>query len=238
MSEHSAKALARAKKIIFDLQQITEENGATEHEVLNAAKRLGEILEKYDLDMTDASVREDVSHCVKNEVFAADDYAGTLVTGIKQFCSIIAYTARKDEGHAGKYVFFGMEHDVAIALYLYEVCAEAMDHDWSSFMETNGYSMKKRQSFRAGFASRVYERLVQMKRERDGRVSSSRELMVLKDQLVTQEFAKKLGIKLVKSRAREFAADPEAYWAGNAAGSRVNLSNPLEGGSPTRTAIR
>lgn len=237
MSEHSAKAIARAKKLIHDLQQVNEDNGATEGEVLNAAKLLGELLEKYNLNLTDASVREDTGHCIKNEVFAADDYAGVLVVGIKHFCGIIAYTVSND-GHAGKYVFFGVEHDVAIALYLYEVCAEAMDHDWSAYMETHGYSMKKRASFRAGFAHRVYDRLMELKRERDARASSCRDLIILKDQLVTEQFKKQLGIRLVKGKRSGGAADPSAYNAGMSAGARVNLNNPLTGGTPGRTSLR
>lgn len=234
--ENSEARLARAKRLIADLQKITEENGATEAEALNAAKRLGELLEKYNLDLTDAIVREDAAKCVKNEVFAADDYAGVLVVGIKHFCEIIAYTV-SNEGHAGKYVFFGVPHDVEIALYLYEVCAEAMDHDWVSFMDVHGYSLKKRASFRAGFSHRVYDRLMEMKRERDARnASTCRDLIVLKDQLVTEEFARQVGVKLVKHRARGGAADPNAYRAGMAAGGRVNLNNPL--GNPDGGGVR
>jgi hypothetical protein len=236
MTEHTSDRLARAKRLIADLQKITEENGATEAEALNAATRLGELLFKYNLDLTDAIVREDADKCVKNEVYAADDFAGTLVVGIKHFCGIIVYRVH-GEGHAGKYVFFGVPQDVEIALYLYEVCAEAMDHDWCDFMNDYGYSMKKRSSFRAGFANRVYGRLMEMKRERDARnASSCRDLIVLKDQLVTEAFARQVGVKLVKSRTGGSAADPNAYRAGMAAGGRVNLNNPL--GDPTGSAPR
>ena len=236
MTEHTSDRLARAKRLIADLQKITPENGATEAEALNAAARLGELLEKYNLDLTDAIVREDAAKCVKNEVYAADDFAGTLVVGIKHFCEIIAYRKHGD-GHAGKYIFFGVPHDVEIALYLYEVCAEAMDHDWSDFMDVHGYSMKKRASFRAGFAHRVYDRLMEMKAERDARnASTCRDLIVLKDQLVTAEFARQVGVKLVKSRAGNMNADPNAYRAGQAAGGRVNLNNPL--GNPDGGRVR
>jgi hypothetical protein len=222
--------LARAKRLIADLQKITVENGATEAEALNAAKRLGELLAKYNLELTDAIVREDAAKCVKNEVYAPDDFAGTIVVGLKHFCGIITYKV-SNEGHAGKYVFFGVPHDVEIALYLYEVCSEAMEHDWASYMDQYGYSMKKRMSFRAGFAHRVYDRLLEMKAERDVRnASSCRDLIVLKDQLVTQEFARQVGVKLVKVRAGRTAADASAYRAGMSAGGRVNLNNPL--GSP------
>jgi hypothetical protein len=227
VTEHTEARLERAKRLIAELQKITPENGASEAEALNAAARLGELLEKYNLDLTDAIVREDAAKCVKNEVYAADDFAGTIVVGLKHFCEIITYR-KPGDGHAGKYIFFGVPHDVEIALYLYEICAEAMEHDWAIFMESHGYSMKKRMSFRSGFASRVYERLIQMKRERDARnASQCRDLIVLKDQLVTQEFARQVGVKLVKSRGSTVRVDPDAYHAGMSAGGRVNLNNPL-----------
>jgi hypothetical protein len=234
MTEHTSDRLNRAKRLIADLQKITEDNGATEAEALNAARRLGELLEKYNLDLTDAIVREDAARCVKNEVFAADDFAGTLVVGLKHFCGIIAYR-EPGAGHAGKYVFFGVPQDVEIALYLYEVCAEAMDNDWQIYMDNFGYSMKKRMSFRSGFASRVYSRLMEMKRERDLRnASKCRDLIVLKDQLVTEEFARQVGIKLVKSSGGRVQGDNHAYLKGQEAGGRVNLNNPL--GNPSGTA--
>lgn len=230
MSERSQAELERVKRVIRALQQKTEENGASEAEALAAAAKLGQLLEMYDLEIDEVGVREDASQCRKNEVYAADDFAGTLVVGIKHFCSVIAYRSLGD-GHAGKYVFFGVPHDLEVALYLYEVCAEAMDHDWVAFMEVCGYSMKKRASFRAGFAHRIYSRLMQMKAERDerNRAKTGTALMVLKDQLVTEEFTRQLGIKLVKSRAGVKASDQNAYEAGHAAGGRVNLNSPLSG---------
>jgi hypothetical protein len=233
MSERSEREIQRIKRVIQALQQKTQDNGCSEEEALSAAAKLGQLLEEYDLSIDEVGVREDASMCRKNEVFAADDFAGTLVVGIKHFCGIIAYT-KSGDGHAGKYVFFGTPHDLEIALYLYEICAEAMDRDWSDYMEVHGYSMKKRMSFRAGFANRVYYRLIEMKRERDERtrVATGTALMVLKDQLVTEEFKRQLGIKLVNARSgRNMAADPTAYQHGHAAGGRVNLSNPLGGGT-------
>lgn len=237
MSVRMDESLDRVKRLIQALRDKTTANGCTEEEAMSAAAKLGELLEKHNLSMDDVGVREEASKCRKNEVYAADDFAGTLVVGIAHFCEIVTYRVTND-GHAGKYVFFGTPHDLEIALYLYEVCAEAMEYDWSEYMEHNGYSMKKRASFRAGFASRVYRRLMDMKAERDARnASTCRDLVVLKDQLVREEFAKS-GVKLVKSRGGTTVADPNAYRAGHAAGGRVNLNSPLSGGSGSTGQIR
>jgi len=230
MSERSTKALDRVKRLIRELQKKTEDNGCSEHEAMAAAQKMGQLLEDYQLNIDEVGIREDASQCRKNEVYAQDQFAGTLISGIRAFCGIIAYQ-ESGTGHGMKYVLFGTPHDLEIALYLYEVCAEAMDHDWVNYMNEHGYSMKKRASFRMGFAGRVYDRLRQMKAERDARnASTSRALVVLKDQLVKAEWAKQ-GVKLVKSRGT-VAADSHAYGHGHAAGGRVNLNNPLGGGGP------
>jgi uncharacterized protein DUF2786 len=235
MSERSKAALERVKRIIRELQAKTEENGCTEQEAMSAAAKMGRLLEDYGLNIDEVGIREDASQCRKNEVYAADQFAGTLISGIKSFCDIIAYQVG-GEGHGMKYCLFGTPHDLEIAQYLYEVCAEAMEHDWVAYMNVHGYSMKKRASFRMGFSGRVYERLRQMKAERDARnASTCRDLIVLKDQLVKAEWAKQ-GIRLVKSRGT-VAADNHAYGHGHAAGGRVNLNNPITGG-PGRDQLR
>jgi hypothetical protein len=231
-----SKGRERAKRLIAELTKMTEENGCSEQEALNAAARIGQLLQEYDLTMDEATVREDAAACRENEVYAADDYAGTLISGIGKFCTLIVYQ-RTGDGHGCKYVMFGTPHDLELGMFLYEVCAEAMEHDWAIYMEKHGYSMKKRQSFRMGFSGRVYQRLMQMKAERDARnASDCRSLVVLKDQLVSSEWNKK-GIKLRKA-ARTVAADEHAYAHGQAAGSRVNLNNPLGGGSQDGGRLR
>lgn len=237
MSDKSKADLERIKRVIQALRDKTTDNGCTEEEALAAAAKLGALLEEHNLSLDEVGVREEAGQCRKNEVYAADDYAGSLIVGIAHYCEIIAYRSPGD-GHAGKYVFFGTPHDLEIALYLYEVCAEAMEWDWSRYMETGGYSMKKRMSFRAGFANRVYARLHEMKAERDARnVSTCRDLVVLKDQLVRQEF-QKTGVRLVKSRGGYGPADPDAWRAGQAAGGRVNLNNPLGGPGSSNPSLR
>lgn len=228
----------RAKRLIRELQNRTTDRGCTEAEALEAADMIGKLLEENDLEMTEVGLKEEAAGAIKNMVFATDDFAGTLVTGIKLFCGLICYRDNTHEGHGATYVLFGLPQDVDLGMYLYEVCAEAMEHDWAEFMNRHGYSMKKRASFRMGFANRVYERLKLMKEERDVRTyrATGTALVVMKQQIVKAEFDRQLGIKLVK-QAGKVAADRDAYHQGRAAGGRVNLNNPL-GGGEDRDRIR
>lgn len=233
----SSDSKARIKRIIQALQDKTTDNGCSEAEALEAARKMGELLEEHDLSLDDVGLREEAGQSKKNELYAADNYAGSMVAGIAKFCSLVCYQ-ENSKGAAGTFVIFGLEHDLEVAKYLYEVCSEACDWDWSRYMETHGYSVKKRASFRAGFAGRIYERLMEMKAERDARMarmSDRTDLVVLKDQLVRGEF-NKLGVRLTKAAPRNIA-DPNAYRQGQVAGAKVNLSNPL-GGPGSSAAIR
>lgn len=234
MSDELNRARERAKRLIRELQNRTTERGFTEAEALEAAAKLGALLEEHNLNIDEVGVKEEAAKCEKNVIFAADEAAGSMVTAIGKYCELIAY---RELGAGTKYVLFGTPHDLEIGVYLYEMLSESIERAWSDYMESYGYSMKKRLSFRAGFANRVYSRLMEMKEERDARnrAQTGTSLMVLKNQLVTEEFTKQLGIKLVKSRGGT-VADSSAYYAGQRAGDRANLNNPL--GNPSSSASR
>lgn len=235
MSEYTKAARERAKKLINELRKKSEERGCSEEEALSAAAKIGELLEKYDLEMTETDVREDAASCRTLEVFAADNYAGVLAAGIGKFCTLIVYQ-NKHEGHACKYVFFGTPQDLEMAEYLYEMCSFAAEDGWTEYMDQHGYSLARRASFRQGFSSRIHRRLAELKAARDARVrATGTALVVLKDELVKSEWAKE-GIKLGKPDGQR-VVDGHAYQQGQAAGNRVNLERPL-GGSARGTVLR
>lgn len=221
--------LERVKRIIRELQKKTIDNGCTEEEALAAAKLMGDLMQKHDLEMDEVGLKEETAQCKKNVVRAVDDFASSIVVGIGNFCTLKVWRSAP-----GEFTFFGTPHDLEIGKYLYEIISEAMDYGWSEYSELVGYSMKKRASYRMGFAHRVCERLRELKEERNRAVTGTA-LVVLKDQLVTEEFAK-LNMRLDKARP-QMAGDSSAYYSGVSAGSKVNLNNPLTGGNRT-TQIR
>lgn len=220
--------LSRIKRIIANLRMKTEENGCSESEALAAAEKLGKLLQEHDLTLDEATLGEEAKGAEKNVVRAPDEFASSIVVGIGKLCDLIVWRSGP-----GQYSFFGTPADLEVAVYLYEILSFAIEDDCVKFMEKEGYSMKKRASFRMGFASRVTERLKQLKAERDAakaRMSQTgTNLVVVKEALVKQEFDK-LGIRLTKG-GTQTAADMNAFGAGRAAGERVNLNSPLTGGN-------
>jgi hypothetical protein len=227
----AAKRLERAKRIIRGALERTADRGCTEAEALANAERVSAMLAQFNLSLTDVIVR-DVSDMVEREVYAADKFIGSVVTGIGRLCSLQTYH-KTASTTVTAHVMYGHAPDVEFGLYLYEVIAEAAETDWVADMARNGYSKAKRESFRQGFAQRVRKRLTDLKDEQDAErdrhrvMSAGTDLVVLKDQIVAAEF-EKTGVKLVM-RAAPTPRDRAAYYRGVEAGTNVNLSRPLQG---------
>lgn len=236
-ADRQAKQLERAKRLIRSMAERTEERGFTEAEAMESAAQMGALLKQWDLDLDEVLAR-DVTDMVQREVFAPDDSAGRIITGIGRLCSLIAY--RKSMAVSTTYVLYGHAADVELGVYLWEICAEAGEHGWVQYMQQHGHTVKKRESFRMGYAERVADRMYALREERDQEAAkraaemaaanpngTGTNLVLLKDQLVVQEF-EKTGVRLTKGAARR-VADAAAFRRGGEHGATVNLNRPLAG---------
>lgn len=151
------------------------------------------------------------------------------------------------------YAFFVQEQDKEALEYLFKVIERAIETEAREFKRSQEYKnpnvpdwmedlhsrerfsrkikTKQTRSFQRGMADRVSERLDAMRRENDAAMkareqSTGTSLMVLKGQLIREEFEKE-GIKLRVVRSYRQAYHGGAYGAGQRAGDRVNLNRPL-----------
>ena len=221
--------LERVKRLIRGLSAKTTENGCTEAEAMANAEKVGALLQQYDLELSDVFIGQEV--CKQVEVFSDDATMFGVVTGIARLCSLRHYHAVGSSPPT--YVLFGFERDVELAMYLWEVINEAQSTEWAAYSQIHGYARKKRDSFRMGFGERVRKRLIQMRRERDQAAaeravaSNSRDLVLVRDALVDEEFAK-TGIRLVSGKAKKIHCG-SSFYAGQDAGSRVAINTPVNG---------
>lgn len=221
--------LERAKRLIRHLSEKTADRGCTEEEAMAAMEKVGALLEQFDLELSDVFIAEEV--CVKRELYAANEHFGSAVTGISRLCSLKAYRDINQTGVV--FVVFGFQRDMELAVWLYEVIMEAFSTEWAVFTKDHGFARKTRESFELGFAGRVHRRLVELRKHRDAEAaaraaaSSSRDLVLVRDAMVEEEFAK-TGVKLGKARSLTIH-DSHAYAHGRAAGDRVNLNTPING---------
>ncbi len=141
------------------------------------------------------------------------------------------------------YVFFGLETDADMAVFLFTMLKNAIELETKSFKRSaaykEAYGPKKSAShtFQYAMASRINSRLNEMADAQDRDVKAAQvgatDVMVVKMKHVEAEF-KTTGVKLVNGGRRTNRLTSSAGWsAGHAAGGRVNLSRPVGNSSST-----
>jgi hypothetical protein len=231
----------KIKAKIKALAEKTVSNGCTEEEAMAAMQGVGRLLAQYNLTMEEIDVRSSpfktihvpINRRRRHPVDGVTMALARLIDGKTWFSPRRA---------GSSYAFFGQEQDLELVEYLFTVIKNAIDTESVKFKESAYYREEGEYyprktlyvSFQKGMARRIAERLIEIKAANDAELASAkstgRALIVLKSQLVEQEYKvveKKLGLRNTYSYAR--APESGAYGIGKVAGDRVNLSRPLTG---------
>lgn len=227
-----ASAFDKLRARIQALRAKTIDNGCTEGEALAAAAKVAELLDRYELSLTDIEIRE--TQCEERvyqtrlkKRIPIDECIGAIAS----FCDCRVWREKNAAGEA-RYVFFGLPADVEVAHYLIELIDGAVRAELGRYKVSADYKRFRHQerhlansSFALGMCASIADRLVAMKAERDGVIQSSgRGLIVLKAAVVDSEL-ERLGLKLrtVEAGPGRFIS-PDAYDAGGVAGGAVPLN--------------
>jgi hypothetical protein len=212
---------AAVLKRIQALANKTLENGCTEEEAMSAAIKMGELMEKYGIESTEAELKSET--CIAGvhggERLRAHE-SQWVATQLALYCYCKVW--RQD----GKIYFFGIPSDVEIATYLMRVIEGAMNRSYKDFKASPGFpdwDPHARKTFLHGMAVRLNARLSAMRAERHGMTATGTSLIVVKDALVTEQFAA-TNLRLKKgSQGKIKLGSDDAYNAGKAAGDKVHL---------------
>lgn len=231
MSTADLSALDKLRGRIQALRAKTIDNGCTEGEALAAAAKVAELLDRYELSLSDVEIRETrceervyETHLKKR--IPIDECIGAIAS----FCDCRVWREKNMAGEA-RYVFFGLPADVEVAHYLTEVIDGAVRAELGRYKVSADYKRFRHQerhlanaSFTLGMCGSIADRLVAMKAQRDGVIrSSGRGLIVLKAAVVDTELAN-LGLTLRPVEAGPGRMiSPTAFDAGGAAGQTVSL---------------
>src|SRR3954447_15514470 len=167
-------ALDRLKTRIQGLRSKTTDNGCTEAEALSAAAKVAELLDRYDLSLTDIDIRD--APCERREYetyrkkrIPLDDCIGAIAN----FCDCRVWREKNQAGEA-RYVFFGLRSDIEVAHYLTELIDNAVRSELGRYKTSAGYRRFRHQdrhvanaSFTLGMVASIAHRLTAIKRERD-----------------------------------------------------------------------
>lgn len=242
MSDFDRDAVIRR---IAALMEKTVAAGCTEQEAMAAAAAAQNLMNKYQMSLSDIKIREEV--CEQLDIDTTTKDGGPmfwLINAIGYFTDTKQWRSR-NAGAFGtaKFRFFGFKTDVAVAGYIYDICQRAMIYGWEDYRRSvDGYTQlpgsrkdRMKTGFYAGMATRLDKRLREMKdAQRAQNLSNGRDLVLVKMPKVEEEFDK-LGIKFGKpTKQRELKIDGRAWEAGDRAGREVGL-NPGVGTSSNKS---
>ena len=224
-------AFDRLKTRIQGLRSKTTDNGCTQAEALSAAAKVAELLDRYDLSLTDVEIRDAPCEQREYETYRKkrvplDDCIGAIAN----FCDCSVWREKNEAGDA-RYVFFGLRSDVEVAHYLTELIDNAVRSELGRYKNSAGYRRFRHQdrhvansSFTLGMVASIADKLTAMKRERDAvNNGSGRGLVVLKASAVDAEL-EKLDLKLRMAHRATRMVSPTAYEAGEIAGASLPIS--------------
>ena len=227
----SLDALDKLRTRIQGLRAKTIDNGCTEGEALAAAAKVAELLDRYDLSLSDVEIRE--APCERREYethrkkrIPLDDCIGAIA----DFCDCRVWREKNAAGEA-RYVFFGLRSDIEVAHYLTEVIDTAVRSELGRYKTTAEYQRFRHQdrhvansSFALGMVASIADKLVAMKAGRDEvNNGTGRGLVVLKAAVVDTEL-EKLDLKLRTVSSRSRMVSPAAYDAGGVAGASLAIN--------------
>lgn len=193
--------------------------GVTEAEALLFAAKARELMERYQLSLSDLELREEGTTRVSSQV--RDPDIGLLMVGaIAHFCDCKGWSNTR----AGTCVFFGLRSDADLASWLWVALRSFVEIETLDWSLSNGGTRQDVVDFSHACAKRIAERL---REARPTTTSEGRALLVLKDQIVTQEFAK-LGLQLRRKSVGQ-TGDSLAAREGREAGDRAAFGRPLSG---------
>jgi len=239
---------AKRQRILDKIRKLKTKTtlmGCTEAEALAAAQAVGKLLDDYGLTMTDVELQ--TTECIEDSVlspFVTNRHPiRYCLSAIAGYCHAEHFFSQRPldaewTTWRTAHSFFGLPHDVEVAVYLTQVIMAAFDREARPFKRTAEYlrlsSADKREalkSFRYGMAQRIRERLEEMKAARDRDLQASgRDLVHVVGAVVSRAFAQAYpGIRTVGTQERPY--DGAAYAQGMDAGGRVGLHPAVKGGT-------
>lgn len=225
------------------LLEKTVENGCTEEEAALAAAKANSMLQEYNLNLTELEVQsEKIGKRVQDtrqgkRMKAIHPLAYSIAYRVSELCNCKVWRSGKE------LIWFGTETDTEIAKHMCDMLVNIHDAEKKKWQKANpGQGKSGGHSFTMGMASRLNERLRAMIADNsfeNEEVANRRgtDLVLVKNNRVIEAY-KSLGMKLSSGAARASAKNYSGYSAGQAAGSRANISRGVGGSARVAIAAR
>ena len=211
---------------------MTVANGCTESEALVAAAKAAELLERYGLSLEELKAAAPDHVCDSDSVNCGRRHtheAQFLAPKIAEFTKTKIWLSRTRTDV--RLTFFGLKADVQIASYLFTVFRTALETEWAIYWASHKeehpcHGKTVRKSFLMGMITRLNARLSALiEAAKSGpAISESREIIVLKAQIVEKAF-RELDLRLEEKTVEPHApiSTPEHTMQGNWPGKKSPL---------------
>lgn len=209
MTEHELKIIRSRVRKLLALSKSPNEN-----EAFSALEKAQSIMSSYGLnknEFLDYKIQR-----VKSTKRAVE-WRTVLANAIENLYATYHYRDVND----GTFVFCGEELDVLMASEMYSYLVKAVDRIARNSIRKNA-KYKYRQSFRAGIASRIWERMDELGQSCSWR--NPKELSKKQSEISTWVHAQK---ELTDSSPKTTKANMKAFVRGEIAGNKVSLSRQM-----------
>lgn len=243
INESQIKSVTRKIKALLAK---TVEAGASEAEAMSAFTKAHELLEAYQLNLSDLDLREEgTQHIVQT----MDIIARRLSKKVSKYCECKVWMSdmqpiykfvkmgknkKEKKIYMGqdytKINFMGIKTDADFAEWLMLALASYVQGKEMSFLFSHDdATVEDTEDFTTGAIDRINERLQYEidKRNANKAASTGRDLVPLKNAMITEAFAK-LGITLNTTTPANYRVmNAQAYMNGQQAGNGVSFNRPV-----------
>ncbi|MDR2604596.1 MAG: DUF2786 domain-containing protein [Desulfovibrio sp.] len=217
MNEERQRLIEKVQKLFTMARQ-----NESPEEAKVAALRAQEILQKYDMSISEVQIKEEGFENCSEHTF--EFFKIRLPSWIKILHTVIAAgfdvkALRKKHSQGTSLLFLGIEPDVTIAKQTFEYLHHfVINYDYKDIEVTSRYD------WRLGFVSAINVRLKDRKTEQNKNITSNA-LVVCKNQIAHDFLASKYSnIQTQKTKVRCVG---ESYHEGYRVGKKVPISRPL-----------
>ena len=207
----------------------TVDKGCTEQEAVAAAAKANELMDRYQVDLSETELEEEGlargrAEGPERRKLNVQDLIGW---GIADYCEVKAWKTHSGDYKRWRFVFFGLRSDVEFANWLLKGLEAFV---WQKADEYGGSYFDKR-NFAMGCADRITERLraeVKARKQKPVTMSSGRDLVVVKQAIVQREFDK-LGMRFRSCSSKSYCSggSDDARSAGYQAGDGASFGRPV-----------
>jgi hypothetical protein len=218
------------------LLALANDEGATEAEKTSAAHHAAKLMYKYGIEESEVSLEDDNGPVMAEEEILQTGTDGKRQRWVSELAYVIAKTFdcqvmntrryRKIDEVKGMYWFLhfvGLKSDVEVTTYFYKFLSRTVRR------KTEAHPYGTRRDFAFGMIAKLEDRLTEAFKFRYqfAEEAGTTDLIVVKDALVEDKM--KNLFPRAKDDSRIKLRNRDAYFAGQKAGEKVNISRPIEG---------